>query len=440
MAEQAFQAVGALAGRLDGDGLVVITGERFPATVSPVLRQWLEKNPEAAKSVRIWLAYPRTTKVDNGLAFYLVGSPEDQDDPRWQRQLDRFNIKGQVVVSRAGKDNTVVWIPRNEAPPIGKRRHPDWKGRTLFLRRALRPVRRWKGADIWIDAKRVGTELVISTYQELHHHPTQLRLPTGWAVPWPFRANRSSVVALCKDSLQGREPSSVYGVGPDGQPLAAAEWVARYDYRPALKTFLERFNRLQRMRAVDLLPRQAIYEGQPLSKQEIGQELEQAVRWGKFFRAVTAYLDSLDPGQLIAVSKRCDPLAALLGPTLKQAQAWFTLEPAESGGWKVWFEGAPVPNRVKKAALQLFEEQVQEAQQIAAQPAPAASPEDEAMAYFRSIGCPAHYTSRQTLAWVVQSLVAEGLTDEQICTHGWALRSDLLAELKRVELPHKLDR
>jgi hypothetical protein len=329
-------------------------------------------------------------------------------------------------------------VPRNDAPPIGKRRHPDWKGHVLFLRRALRPVRRWKGADVWIEAKRVGTELVIAQYQELHHHPTQLTLPTGWAVPWPFRATRSSVVALCKDSLGGKEPGRVYGFGPDGQPMAAADWVARYDYRPALKTFLQRFNALQRMRAVDLLPRQAIYEGQPLSPQEIACEVDLAERWGKFFKAVTGYLDTLEPGQLIAVSKNCDPLIALLHPVLAQARAWFTIEPSAGGRWKVWYEGAPVPNRVKKAVLELFEEEVQGAQEAAAA-VPAAGPEAEPLAYFQSIGCPPHYSARQALAWVVQSLAAEGMTDEQICIHGW-MRSDLLAELKRVELPHQLDR
>ena len=442
MAEKAYQAVGALAGRLDGAELVVLSGERFPVTVSPLLRQWLHKNPEAAGTVRIWLAYPRTVALAaGGLAFYLVGTPEDQEDPRWQSQVDRFTIRGQVVVSRAGRDNTVVWVPRNDAPPIGKRRHPDWKGRVLFLKRALRPVRRWKGADISIEAKRVGTELVIANYLEHHPHPTRLKLPSGWSVPWPFRPTRSSVAALCKESLAGMRPGSVYGVDPEGQPLPAAEWVARYDYRPALKKALADFNVLQRMRAVDLLPRQAVYEGQPMSKQEIGRELEQAERWGKFFTAITRYLDRLEPGQLIALSKQCDPLLALLPPVMRQAEAWFELELAGPGRWKVWHEGAPVPNRVKKAVLQFFAEKVADAETTPLELAPpaVAGPGDEALQYFQSQGCPSHYTARQAAAWVVQSLGAEGLSDEQICIHGW-MRSDLLAELKRVELPHQLDR
>lgn len=438
MADRAYQAVGVLAGRIDGGEIELLSGERFPATVAPVLSQWISKHPDEAGSVRIWLAYPRTTKGAPGLAFYLVGTPEDQADPQWNRQVDRFNIKGQVVVSRAQKDHTVVWIPRNESPPLGRRRHPDWKGRILFLRRALKPVRLWKGADVWIEAKRVGGELVIVNYRALEQHATTLQLPSGWSVPWPFRPTRSSVIALCKDSLQGLPPSDVYGNGPDGKPMAAADWVAAYDFRPFLRKHLRAFNDLQHMRALDLLPRQALYEGQPMSKAEIAREVDLAVRWGKFFAALTKYLDSLEPGQLIAVSKRCDPLAAILKPVMQQARSWFQLELAGTGQPKVWFEGAPVPHRVKKAALKFFAEDIAALKQAdTPPPSPAETPLEQAVAYFRGLGCPSTYSPRQTLAWVAQNLKAEGMTDEQIAMHGW-MPPDMLPELLRVELPHPL--
>lgn len=469
LADQAYQAVGVVAGRLDGGSLVLLDGERFAATPSPELRQWLRKEPEVAGGVRLWLVYPRTLRAEaGGLAFFVVGTPEDQSDPRWASQVDRFNIKGQVVVSRAGLDTTAVWIPRNDAPPLGKRRHPDWKGRVLFLKRSLRPVRRWKGADVWVDAKRVGRELVIASYQPLAHHPTSLRLPSGWQVPWPFRPTRSSVAALCSEALQSSlkvggitlpmRPGDVYGVGPDGKPMAAAEWVDLYDYRPTLKRKLRQFNELQTLIATELLPRQAIDDGQALPERDTAREAEQAARWGRFFKAICNYLDSLEPGQLIALSKRCDPLLALLTPTLQQTESWFTLEPSNNNGWKVWFEGAPVPNRVKRLVVQLLEPtppaDTPSAAQAQAQAQPAGPPSagaavnaplaenqqrlEEAVAYFRAIGCPPSYSARQTAAWVVQCLVAEGLTDEQITIHGW-IAPGLLPELKRVELPFDLD-
>jgi len=59
--------------------------------------------------------------------------------------------------------------------------------------------------------------------------------------------------------------------------------------------------------------------------------------------------------------------------------------------------------------------------------------------YFIGLGMPQRYSPTEALAWVVQSLVAEGRTDEQICIHGW-MRSDLLVQLKHVALPLPLDR
>jgi len=438
LANRAYQAVGVLAGRLEGGEIEVLTGERFPATPSPKLRQWLDKNPDPAQAVRIWLAYPRTTKEPPGLAFFLVGSPEDQDDPRWKKEIDRFNIKGKVVVSRAQMDSTVVWIPRNDAPPVGKRRHPNWKGHTLFLRRAMKPVRKWKGADVWIDAVRSGGELIISMYTGLEHHSTNLELPIGWNVPWPFRPKRSTVTALCNLSRGGV---------PVTNPRRFDSEVFK-DYRPSLRKHLSLFNKVQNMRAVDLLPRQAIYEGQPMEEREIAREAENAQQWGKFFQAFLKYLDSMEIGQLAALSQRCDPEAAIRSHTEAQAAAWFEIERADS--CRVWFEGAPVPNRVKKVVLELMgitdntkaPPKVDQAPEApATEELPPSSREQTlatAMAYFRTQGCPDSYSSRQTLAWVVQSLKEEGLTDLQITMHGW-LPPGLLDELLRVELPHPLD-
>lgn len=435
MAEKAYQAVGAVAGRLEGGEIVTATDERFPVSIAPNLARWLKQHPEADQQCRVWLAYPRTLRegFQQTLAFHLIGTPEDQSDPRWHREVDRFNIKGQVVVSRSGRDNTVVWIPRNNPTPKGKRRHPDWKGRVLFLRRALRPVRRWKGADVWLETKRVGRELVITTYRELHHHPTTLQLPSGWQVPWPFRPTRSSVVALCKASLAGRPPHP-YGLDRDGQPITAAEWAQASDYRPGLRQSLQLFNRLQKLRAVDLVPRWSSTSGRPpVSEKVVEAEIQLADQWGRFFKAVCDYLDSLEPQELLALSRTCDPPQALLRPVMEQAKAWFTVEPAGPGDSKVWYEHGPVPTRVKKTVLRFFADQLPR-QEV---PDAALAPEDPlecALAYFRSIGCPDTFSSRQTAAWVVQELVAEGFNDRQIANFGH-VRMDLLQELKRVELP-----
>lgn len=57
--------------------------------------------------------------------------------------------------------------------------------------------------------------------------------------------------------------------------------------------------------------------------------------------------------------------------------------------------------------------------------------------YFLTQGLPAFYTPKQALAWIVQSLAAEGLTDRQITVHGW-LPPGRLEELKAVRLPEPL--
>ena len=53
--------------------------------------------------------------------------------------------------------------------------------------------------------------------------------------------------------------------------------------------------------------------------------------------------------------------------------------------------------------------------------------------YFLSLGLPKRYNPRQASAWVAQALAAEGMSNEQICIHGW-MRSDLLDELLQMEL------
>ena len=483
MAERSYQAVGALAGRLVGEEIELLDGQRFQATPSPVLRAWINRHPDQADAVRIWLAYPRTTKLSadgksGGLHFYVVGTPEDQADLRWTSQIDRFNIKGHCIVSRAGKDNTVVWIPRNDAPPLGKRRHPDWKGHVLFLRRSLRPVRKWKATDIWVEAKRVGRELVIVSYQGLQHHQTTLKLPTGWEVPWPFRATRSSISALLGATLAQHHlvPSTVYRRGPDGKPLPAAEWVQAYDYRPWLRKLLKTFNTLQGFVATDLLPRQAQYEGQPLDEREIARAAEDAHNWGRFFASVLKYLDGLEPGQLVAFSSNCDPPAALSIPVIDQIKTWFTLTTSPTGQPQIWFEGAPVPHRVRKVVLPLLLdlqpveptttpapwvpgprlkarlEQLQPVEPatvdptnnnpgpapvLAPLPVPVVAPkpvEADVRAYFIGLGAPATYSNRQITAWVVQQLSAEGYSDQWIAAFCRLLYLEL-AELKRVELP-----
>ena len=58
----------------------------------------------------------------------------------------------------------------------------------------------------------------------------------------------------------------------------------------------------------------------------------------------------------------------------------------------------------------------------------------DAREYFIGIGMPRRYTPTEAVAWVAQSLAAEGMTDEQICIHGW-MRRDLLQRAKDLKLP-----
>ena len=341
MADQAYQAVGVLAGRLEGDRIVLIDGEEFAATPSPVLRQWLDKNPEAATSVRIWLAYPRTLKpAAGGLAFFLVGTPEDQSASRWQKEIDRFEIKGQAMDSRANSNFCVIRIPRNAPAPKGKRRERNWLPHLLFLQRALRPVRKWKGVDVQIAAKRDGRHLFIAEYKELKHRPTTIALPVGATVPWPIRPTRSAVSAVIKSLLP-----------PDHQPAARADIA---DDLKKLRTRCSQFIGIYQAVAATVETAAAAASNEPLSKSDIAADLDNARKWGKFFDRVLSFLEAMEPGQLAALCKSHDPLFVVDHLLTQQLDDWFSITNPTGHRLRLFYDGRPIPRSLAKSVLTFY--------------------------------------------------------------------------------------
>jgi hypothetical protein len=344
VSEQAYQAVGVLAGRLDGDRIVLLDGEAFAATPSPVLRQWIEKHPDEAAAVRLWLAYPRTMKpADGGLAFLLVGTPDDQTDPRWGREIDRFTIKGQCMDTRSTKNFSVIRIPRNQPAPRGQRRERNWLPHLLFLNRALTPVKRWKATDVWIEAKREGRQLYIASYRPLHHHPTTISLPVGTTVPWPLRPARSTVSAVLKSLLP-----------PNHTPLGVTTEVGAAETLAWLRKRTSQFNALHQAVAATLEPAAAAADNEALSKEDIASDVENAHKWSRFFDRVLTFLEGMEPGQLVALCKTIDPLLAIDRTLTRQIDAWFQLSNPTGHRLRFTYAGKPVPRSVAKTLLAFY--------------------------------------------------------------------------------------
>lgn len=464
MSEQAYQAVGVIAGRLDGDRIHLIDGETFPAALAPVLRQWVAKHQEEAAAVRIWLAYPRTMKpADGGLAFYLVGTPDDQTDPKWTREIDRFTIKGQVMDSRSQKDFTVIRVPRNRPAPSGKRRDRNWLPHLLFLRRALKPVKRWKATDVWLECKREGRRIFIANYRPLHHHPTTITLPVGIALPWPIRPARSTITAALKNFLpKGHTP---LGKETPETAVDSLAWVKR---RTA------QFTAIHQAVATTLEPAAAAAAREPLTPEEKAADLLTAQKAAKFFDKVLTFLSAMEPGQLAALCRSSDPLLAINSVLTRQLDDWFTVANPSGHRLRFFYDGRSVPRSVANLLCAFYSAPQDTPTPPFSEPikpgtffqsttwltaktkkppgirkAKAPEPEDGGAAEMplkearrwmaTTLGIPTTFSNLEAMAALVALMEEDGFTPLQIKMRLGLLPSQL-AQFKRVQLPQQFRR
>ncbi len=205
-----YQANGIVAGTLSGGSLITLDGEAFPATPAPALRKWLAKHPEASERPARWIVYPRT--LEGGLAFYVLGQRQamaGETQAQLNRQVDRFQVTGVLLNSRGLRKQTCIRICRNAPTPTGRKRHPDWKTRLLFLAGLPpAPTKSWWNTDVRVQAQRVGRELKILALEKVGTAAIHRELPLGHAaLPWPWKPSSQTIWRLCqREGLAGVTP------------------------------------------------------------------------------------------------------------------------------------------------------------------------------------------------------------------------------------------
>lgn len=328
-----YQATGLLLGHLDlaeGSLVMLTDGERFPIELAPALRRWAEKNPlEAARPAR-WIAYPRT--LPDGLAFYVVGQRRPlagETEAQINRQIDRFQITGALVNSRGRRRQTCIRICRNTPAPKGKKRHPSWRPRLLFLTGLPpAPTKAWWGSDVRIQAVREGRELRILAMEKVGAAAVHRELPLGAAnLPWPWRPSSQAIWRLCTKG-------ELAAIPPWPASTAKADLI--------LKRYLAVATVLLTELAPTTLARQA-EQVDPSKRAELEalgrQHLDLLRQW---LASTDRFLQGLPPSEQ----------EGLAGFQLKQRLAMAAVVDLEGvfrqEGDRFWFEGWPVRGRAAR--------------------------------------------------------------------------------------------
>lgn len=248
--------------------LICSDGTVLPATASPVLQRWFQQHLEEAAAARVWRVYPRSTR--EGLAVFVIGAESaatPADAARLRRGIDRFDISGVIANQRTNASRTgavvVVRVTRNvPRPPNRRARHPNWKPHLLWLRGALRPTSKYKGAFVNLLAKRTGNELRLVGVRSSGQRPPE-PIVFGWPYfewPWPFSGKSAEISTWCRawwgggrqrfiDSAEfqpvmPRVPEGLLSRRDRRPPFFSADWPA---VEKSMLARLDRFLEMQKL-------------------------------------------------------------------------------------------------------------------------------------------------------------------------------------------------